>query len=181
VICADVAAGDRIQQGQNVIFSNSDVISLSQHKQERPDFPGVDAAGSPNRRFLMRYKLHLSALIAISLMTATSAAFAQNAGAGARAPGAQGNVAPRTGGVPPVGATTTNPGSVGISSAPGDSSTTTTGMGTGATSGPNSSLGPPEPGVPNNSTPGTIGTGAAPSGLPGDDPAHPGFPARVGR
>jgi hypothetical protein len=36
-------------------------------------------------------------------------------------------------------------------------------------------------GVPNTSTPGMIGTGAAPSGLPGDDPAHPGFPARVGR
>lgn len=32
-------------------------------------------------------------------------------------------------------------------------------------------------GVPNTSTPGLIGTGALPSGLPGDDPANPGFPA----
>jgi hypothetical protein len=28
--------------------------------------------------------------------------------------------------------------------------------------------------------PGTIGTGASPGGLPGDDPTHPGFPGRVG-
>lgn len=32
------------------------------------------------------------------------------------------------------------------------------------------------PGVPNTSTPGSIGTGAAPSGLPGDSPTSPGFP-----
>jgi len=32
-------------------------------------------------------------------------------------------------------------------------------------------------GVPNTSTPGIIGTDATPSGLPGDDPEHPGFPA----
>jgi hypothetical protein len=32
-------------------------------------------------------------------------------------------------------------------------------------------------GVPNTSTPGIIGTDATPSGLPGDDPQHPGFPA----
>jgi hypothetical protein len=38
-----------------------------------------------------------------------------------------------------------------------------------------------QPGAPNVSTPGTIGTGAAPSGLPGDDPAHPGFPGKVGQ
>jgi hypothetical protein len=37
-----------------------------------------------------------------------------------------------------------------------------------------------QPGAPNMSTPGSMGTGATPSGLPGDDPAHPGFPARVG-
>jgi hypothetical protein len=29
--------------------------------------------------------------------------------------------------------------------------------------------------------PGTIGTGASPSGLPGDDPGYPGLPARIGR
>jgi hypothetical protein len=38
-----------------------------------------------------------------------------------------------------------------------------------------------EPGVPNTATPGLIGTGAAPSGLPGDSPTHPGFPGIVGR
>jgi hypothetical protein len=55
---------------------------------------------------------------------------------------------------------------------PGGSSTTTTGMGTG----PRIS----QPSPPNVSTPGTIGTGASHGGLPGDDPAHPGFPGRVG-
>jgi len=38
-----------------------------------------------------------------------------------------------------------------------------------------------EPGVPNTSTPGIIGTGASPSGLPGDSPTAPGFPGSVGR
>jgi hypothetical protein len=80
------------------------------------------------------------------------------------------------GGVPPVGTTTTNPGSAGISSAPGGPSTT----GTGSTTGINPDPGRPQPGAPNTTTPGTIGTGAAPSGLPGDDPAHPGFPGKVG-
>jgi len=37
-----------------------------------------------------------------------------------------------------------------------------------------------EAGVPNTSTPGIIGTGAMPSGLPGDNPTAPGFPAIVG-
>lgn len=36
---------------------------------------------------------------------------------------------------------------------------------------------PPIAGVPNTTTPGMIGTGATPSGLPGDDPLNPGFPA----
>jgi hypothetical protein len=31
------------------------------------------------------------------------------------------------------------------------------------------------------SLPGIIGTGASPRGLPGDDPAQPGFPRKVGR
>jgi hypothetical protein len=35
-----------------------------------------------------------------------------------------------------------------------------------------------QPGVPNTSTPGSIGTGASPSGLPGDSPTSPGFPQR---
>jgi hypothetical protein len=126
----------------------------------------------------MRHKLYLSALIAISLIGATGQAFAQNAGAAAAGVG----TAPGTGGVPPVGTTTTNPGSAGITSAPGGSSTTTTGMGTGGVGGStNLNGGINQPGVPNTSTPGRIGTGASPSGLPGDDPANPGFPARVGR
>jgi hypothetical protein len=51
-------------------------------------------------------------------------------------------------------------------------------MGTGTNSRTNTGIN--EPGAPNMSTPGIMGTGATPSGLPGDDPAHPGFPARVG-
>jgi hypothetical protein len=42
-------------------------------------------------------------------------------------------------------------------------------------------LGLNEPGVPNTLRPGTIGTGAVPSGLNGDSPTMPGFPGRVGR
>jgi hypothetical protein len=38
-----------------------------------------------------------------------------------------------------------------------------------------------QPGVPNTSRPGTIGTGAVPSGLSGDNPIAPGFPGKVGR
>jgi hypothetical protein len=38
-----------------------------------------------------------------------------------------------------------------------------------------------QPGVPNTSRPGTIGTGASPSGLSGDSPIAPGFPGKVGR
>ncbi|ABE62199.1 conserved hypothetical protein [Nitrobacter hamburgensis X14] len=38
-----------------------------------------------------------------------------------------------------------------------------------------------QPGVPNTSRPGTIGTGAVPSGLNGDSPTSPGFPGKVGR
>lgn len=38
-----------------------------------------------------------------------------------------------------------------------------------------------QPGVPNTSRPGTIGTGAVPSGLNGDSPTTPGFPGKVGR
>jgi hypothetical protein len=116
----------------------------------------------------MRQKLYLSALVAASLIGMSGSALAQTAGAGT-------GVAPGMGGVPPVGTTppgttTTNPGSAGITAAPGGPSTTGVGSGAGAS----------QPGVPNTSTPGIIGTGAAPSGLPGDDPAHPGFPRRLG-
>jgi hypothetical protein len=122
----------------------------------------------------MRHRLHLCAFIAITLVGATASAFAQGPGAGATI----GN-APGVGTNPPVGAP--NPGSAGITSAPGGPSTTTTGMGTGTSPGTNLNTLHNQPGVPDTSTPGRFGTGASPSGLPGDDPAHPGFPARVGR
>jgi hypothetical protein len=113
----------------------------------------------------MRHKLHLSAIIAMSLIGASAPALAQGAGAAA-----QTGTAPGVGTNPPVGAPD-NPAAAGISAAPGGASTTTTGMGPGIN----------QPGVPNTSTPGIIGTGATPSGLPGDDPAHPGFPGKVGQ
>jgi hypothetical protein len=47
----------------------------------------------------------------------------------------------------------------------------TTGMGGGAS----------QPGAPGTTSPGRIGTGAAPSGLAGDNPSAPGFPGKVGR
>jgi hypothetical protein len=124
----------------------------------------------------MRYRLHLPAVLGLSLIT--SDALAQLTGAGAGAGGGAAAQAP--------GAITTNPGSAGISSAPGGPSTSTTGIGSGATTG----MGSPgavgsnqlhnQRGVPNTSTPGSIGTGASSSGLPGDDPAHPGFPDASG-
>jgi hypothetical protein len=104
----------------------------------------------------MRYKLHLPALIAVAMIGASAPALAQGAGA-------QIGTTPGVGTNPPVGAPA-NPAAAGAS-------TSTTGMGAGIN----------QPGVPNTSTPGIIGTGAAPSGLPGDDPAHPGFPGKVGR
>jgi hypothetical protein len=103
----------------------------------------------------MRRKLHLSTIIAVSLIGMTASAFAQGAGTGGQL-----GVSPGTGTVPPVGA----------APSPAAPSTATTGM---------SNSGANQPGVPNTSTPGRIGTGASPSGLPGDDPDHPGYPARV--
>ncbi|HMJ42230.1 MAG TPA: hypothetical protein VK522_08125 [Pseudolabrys sp.] len=139
----------------------------------------------------MRHRLHLSALLAMSLIGATTSVFAQGTGPAA---GAQIGTAPGTDGVPLVGTTPTNPGSPGISSVPGSlpTTTTTTGIGSGTSSDSSTNLNtggmnPPDtggmnqPGAPNTSVPGTIGTGASPSGLPGDDPGYPGLPARVGR
>lgn len=80
---------------------------------------------------------------------------AQNAGAA---------VAPGTNGVPPVG------------TPPNASPGVTTGTGAGSSTG----AGVNQPGVPNTSTPGVIGTGASPSGLPGDSPTQPGYPGKVG-
>jgi hypothetical protein len=42
----------------------------------------------------------------------------------------------------------------------------------------NNTSGLNQPGVPNTSTPGLIGTSASPSGLAGDSMNHPGFPGR---
>jgi hypothetical protein len=124
----------------------------------------------------MRQKPSLLVLMVASVLAASTPAFAQNAGAAAGAA----QMAPGTNGIPPVG-TTPNPGSAGISPAPGGQSTTGTGITTGTGTGPiTGGAGANQPGVPNTSTPGTIGTGAAPSGLPGDDPVHPGFPGKVG-
>jgi hypothetical protein len=151
------------------------LLRAGQHRCDRSD---VTVRNGPDSRRVepsiklesfMGNRLHFAAAVSLSLLGAIPAAFAQRGAAGA----AQTQVAPGMGGVPPVG--TTNPGSAGISSAPGGPSTTATGTTTGLNSGIS------QPGAPNISTPGTIGTGAAPSGLPGDDPTHPGFPGRVGR
>ena len=117
----------------------------------------------------MRHRLHFTALVAMSLIGAAGQALAQQGAAGAGA-------APSAGTMPPVAAQ--NPGSAGISSAPGGPSTTTTGMGTGV--GPSRSLntGPiNQPGIPNSATTGASRGGTSPSGL--DDPYYPGFPGRV--
>ncbi len=44
----------------------------------------------------------------------------------------------------------------------------------------NNTSGVNQPGAPNTSTPGLIGTGAMASGLPGESSHHPGFPGRGG-
>lgn len=114
--------------------------------------------------------LSSTTLIAATLL-ALSAAHAQTA-----TPGSSGvAVDPTTG--------AQSPGSAGISAAPGGSSTTATGTGiTGTTTGSNlNSPGINQPGVPNTTSPGSIGTGASQSGLPGDNPASPGFPGPVGK
>jgi hypothetical protein len=76
-----------------------------------------------------------------------------------------------------------SPGGAGISAAPGGPSTSATGIGSpSTTTGSNlNTSGVNQPGVPNTSTPGSIGTGASPSGLPGDNPNAPGYPGRVGQ
>jgi hypothetical protein len=128
--------------------------------RERRDFEERwRLGGNSNLESYMRPRLYLSALIAISLIGANTSAFAQGARARAGAAAGAGmiGIAPGTGTVPPVGTTTTT--GLGMTNNPGIS----------------------QPGVPNTATPGMFGTGASPSGLPGDDPNHPGFPGRVGR
>jgi hypothetical protein len=101
----------------------------------------------------MQSRFGFSAIIAASLLLApTTFASAQGAG---------------TDGV--TGAPVTQMPSPSASSPP--STHSTTGMGGGTS----------QPGAPNTTTPGRIGTGASPSGLPGDNPNAPGFPGKVGR
>jgi hypothetical protein len=108
------------------------------------DFRERCKIGAQVWRSIMRQTLHLSALVALSL----SGAFAQG----------NGTVAP---------AVPQNTGSAGISSAPGDSSTTATGM--GARTNPNAG---------NRTTGRSAGRSAAASPrLPSDDPANPGLSA----
>ena len=71
---------------------------------------------------------------------------------------------------------TSGPAGSGLGAIPGQSSLFSSSS-TGFTSGFNFSSPGSVAGVPNTSTPGIIGTDATPSGLPGDDPEHPGFPA----
>jgi hypothetical protein len=121
----------------------------------------------------MRYRMHFTALIAISLIGAAGQALAQQ-GAGT---GAASGTAPGMITTAPVGAQ--NPGSAGISSAPGGPSTTTTGMGSGVGPRPNLNTGDINQGALNGATTGTGRGGASAGGL--DDPHYPGLPGRVGQ
>lgn len=115
----------------------------------------------------IRLPLALSAT-AIILAGATSIASAQGVGVNGGTAGSSSiidtPVAPQP-----------SPGSGGVSSAPG-AATVSPGIGTTGMGGGRS-----QPGAPNTTVPGTIGTGASPSGLPGDNPSAPGFPGKVGR
>jgi hypothetical protein len=175
VVVSNVATGNPIQQGPIIAHRNADMIRASRAPRNGL-IPVTLTHRRSNLETHMRHKFYLSALIEMSLIGTTSQALAQGAGAGAAGVG----TAPGTGGVPPVGTTTTNPGSAGITSAPGGSSTTGTGTG-GVGRSTNLNSGTGQPGTLNTSTPGGVGTGASPSGLPGDDPANPGSPGRVGR
>ena len=89
---------------------------------------------------------------------------------------------PGTGSVPPPDTTTTNAGSVGISSAPGGASTTATGAGAGTEAKPGAHLysgNSGQTGAENSSA--TVGTGSARHDLPADDPLHTGVPGRPER
>ncbi|WP_454626598.1 hypothetical protein [Bradyrhizobium cenepequi] len=126
----------------------------------------------------MRHKLHLAAVVAMPLMTASSVAFAQASGGGAGSGGAQGGASSSVGSGPPAAAPT-NPGSAGISSAPGGQSGSTTGIGIGGRS---TTTNPTlyQPGAPNTS-PGTSETGLSSNGMPDEDAVPPGSSGRIGR
>jgi hypothetical protein len=152
-------SGTGLGKAQSLQSGNVDVIARSP-KQRNEAIHGTLVRPHATRRVIMRHKLHLSAVIAMSLMTVSSAAFAQ-------APGGGTGAAQQAGGsTPPPAATPTNPGSAGISAAPGGQSSSTTGMGTGGTSTTNPSL--HQPGT-RSTSPGATGTGLPPNGIPEDD------------
>jgi len=76
---------------------------------------------------------------------------------------------------------TSGPAGSGLGATPDSNSlfnsSPSTSFSTGSSFAPAPMLVPSVGGVPNTSTPGIIGTDTPPSGLPGDDPQHPGFPA----
>ncbi len=120
-------SGTGLGKAQSLQSGNVDVIARSP-KQRNEAIHGTLVRPHATRRVIMRHKLHLSAVIAMSLMTVSSAAFAQAPGGGGTGAAQQAG-----GSTPPPAATPTNPGSAGISAAPGGQSSSTTGMGTGGT------------------------------------------------
>ena len=52
---------------------------------------------------------------------------------------------------------------------------------TPAPAAPAATTGASQTGAPNSASSARTGTGASPSGLPGDNPSAPGFPGKVGR
>jgi hypothetical protein len=111
---------------------------------------------------VMTSRLQITVSVAAILLAATTWASAQGIGTNGGTSGSSnvihGPVAPQPS-RGSEGAATVSPG-IG-----------TTGMGGGRS----------QPGAPNTTVPGTIGTGASPSGLPGDNPSAPGFPGKVGQ
>jgi len=99
----------------------------------------------------MPSRLSLAALVAAAVLSSTAIASAQTNAGGGQV-GASGVIMSPT------------------ASPQAPSAPATTGMG-----------GASQPGAPGSTTPGRIGTGAAPSGLAGDNPSAPGFPGKVGR
>ena len=99
----------------------------------------------------MRAPIRFAALVAGAILSTTALAQAQGANVGGGQVGPSGVIM-----------------SPGASPAPASPTVTT---GTGGAS---------QAGAP-GSSPGRIGTGAAPSGLAGDNPSAPGFPGKVGR
>jgi hypothetical protein len=108
----------------------------------------------------------------LSLSTGLALAQGEGGGAGGGAGGAAGGAA-ATGGVSGTAGTSVGGSSVGGTTSLNGSTSTSTTTGAGAGAGRSMNGGSSQPDAPNTNTPGIIGTGASPSGLPGDDPSHP--------